>query len=106
MSNYHFHLYFFKNHGYIIFHTLIFEKFKFDLYYTLNYNKLLGYNLGCYNFCGSFGKPNNGTICMSLFYMYFLHRYLVYSSTLSFPRFLSSQNLMRLITNNWLNLSR
>ena len=23
------------------------------------------------HFCGSFGKPKNGAICMSLFYMYF-----------------------------------
>ena len=36
-------------------------------------------------FCGSFGKPKDDAISMSLFYMYFLHYSLVYSSTLSFP---------------------
>ena len=40
----------------------------------------------CDHFCESFGKPKNGAICMSLFYMYFLHSSLVYSSALSFPR--------------------
>ena len=38
-------------------------------------------------FYGSCGKPKNGAICMSWFYMYFWHCYLVYSSSLSFPQF-------------------
>ena len=37
----------FTNHQFTL-STSIFEKCKFYLYYTLNCNKLLWYNLGCY----------------------------------------------------------
>ena len=39
------------------------------------------------HFCGSFGKPDNEAICMSLFYMYFWHYSLIYFSSLNFPQF-------------------
>ena len=48
------------------------------------------------HFCGSFGKPNNRAICVSLFYMYFLHCSLVYFSAMRLCSF-TSRNLMGLI---------
>ena len=40
----------------------------------------------CDHFGGLFGKSKNETICLSLFFMYFLHCSLFYSLVLSFPQ--------------------
>ena len=67
----------------------------------------------CDHFCWSFGKPKNGAIYMSLFYMYFCHYSLIYSSAVSFPKLsvitkLNETNYNNgkneLFDNHWVNI--
>ena len=58
---------------------LLLDRWEIDLVLTVGELLLPVYESFCIlnalafgdHFCGSFGKPNNVAICMSLFYMYF-----------------------------------